>query len=264
MQCALDVVHALSGEEEFNVRREKAGRALLDLFQADHFASFHWREEGRRFEDWVVINMTEANLLRYEQYYQFHDPITLPMQRLRGATSVNQIMEERDFERTEFYNDFLRRDGLRFGVNLHVYDGDCPIADWRIWRGSRRENFDRRSLEILNYLAPYLRNATRMAQLLRERRSASVAAISIPTIRDSAGLTDREAQIAYHALLGKADREIAAALFLSLATVRTHLRHIYRKVGVGNRSSLCCRLTGSNAPGTSDPRAIAAARAHHK
>jgi DNA-binding CsgD family transcriptional regulator len=43
-------------------------------------------------------------------------------------------------------------------------------------------------------------------------------------------------------VLGKADRQIADALFVSIATVRTHLRHIYRKLGVGNRSSLCRRL----------------------
>lgn len=253
MQCALDIVQALNGEEEFKARRAKAGRALLELFQADCFGSFHWNEACRRFEDRITINMTEANLVRYDQYYQFHSPISLPMQRMARAVSVNQIMEQRDFERTEYYNDFLKLDGMRFGLNLHVYDGGCPIADWRIWRCRGRENFDRHSLELLDYLAPYLRNATRMALLLRARQSAPVTVTGIPAIREKGGLSHREAQIAYHALLGKADREIAATLFLSLATVRTHLRHIYRKLGVHNRSSLCRWLAESNAPGPLDP-----------
>ena len=34
-----------------------------------------------------------------------------------------------------------------------------------------------------------------------------------------------------------------------LETVRTHLRHIYRKLGVGNRSSLCRRLANLQSPG---------------
>ena len=71
------------------------------------------------------------------------------------------------------------------------------------------------------------------------------------TIRAAAGLSEREAQIAYHAVLGKADREIAAALFVSIATVRTHLRRIYRKVGVSNRSSLCRRLSSPGIKGAS-------------
>lgn len=251
MQCALRVVQALNGEEGFNARRAKAGRALLELFQAECFGSFHWNEARRRFEDRITINMTEANLLRYDEYYQFHSPISLPMQRMARAVSVNQIMEQRDFERTEYYNDFLKHDGMRFGMNLHVYHGSCPIADWRIWRCRGRENFDRHSLEVLDYLAPYLRNATRMALVLRACSPVTVIAIS--TIREKGGLSDREAQITYHALLGKADREIAATLFLSLATVRTHLRHIYRKLGVHNRSSLCRWLAESNAPITLDP-----------
>lgn len=241
--CVLQVLHSLNGEEQLDVRRAKAGCALLELFNADYFASYHWSEERRRFEDRVILNMSDANLHRYEQYFQFHDPITRPMQRMRRAVGVNQIIEQRDFERTEFYNDFLRRDGLHFGVNLHVYDGDCPIADWRIWRSRRRENFDRRSLDILDMLAPHLRNATLIEQLLQLRKSSPTACPSVAAIRDSTGLSERESQIAYHAVLGKADRDIAAALFLSLSTVRTHLRHIYTKLGVTNRASLCRRLT---------------------
>ena len=251
MHSVLQIVQSLNGEEELNVRRVNAARGLLQLFRADYFAAYHWSEERRRFEDRIILNMSEANLERYEQYYQFHDPITRPMQRMRRAVSVNQIIEQRDFERTEFYNDFLRCDGLYFGVNLHVYDGGCPIADWRIWRSRRRENFERRSLDILNMLAPHLRNATLMAQLLSLRKSGLTAGLSIPGIRDSTGLSEREAQIAYHAVLGKADRDIATSLLLSLATVRTHMRHIYRKLGVSNRSSLCRRLAQPATPGSS-------------
>jgi DNA-binding CsgD family transcriptional regulator len=110
------------------------------------------------------------------------------------------------------------------------------------------------SLEILDLLAPHLRNATRIARFLSRRDSNSPTGFSVVTIRDSTGLSEREAQIAYHAVSGKADREIAATLFVSIATVRTHLRHIYRKLGVSNRSSLCRRLSP---PGlTATPRPV--------
>lgn len=237
----LAVPQALNGEEDLEVRRARAGHRLLDLLQADYFASYEWSEERRRFENRASVNMSDANLHRYEAYFQFRDPITRPMQRLRRAVSVNQVMDHRDFLRTEFYNDFLSRDGLYYGVNLHVFDGDSPVADWRIWRSRRHENFGQRSLEILNLLGPHLLNATRIARLLSERRGATKQ-FTVATVRSTTGLSDREAQIAYHAALGKADREIAAVLFVSLATVRTHLRHIYRKLEVSNRSSMCRRI----------------------
>jgi DNA-binding CsgD family transcriptional regulator len=238
----LAVLQALNGEEDLEVRRARAGQRLLDLLQADYFASYEWSEEHRRFENRVSVNMSDANLHRYEAYFQFRDPITRPMQRMRRAVSVNQVMDHRDFLRTEFYNDFLALDGLYYGVNLHVFAGDCPVADWRIWRSRRRDNFGQRSLEMLNLLGPHLLNATRIARLLSERRGATKE-FTVATLRSSTGLSDREAQIAFHAALGKADREIAAVLFVSIATVRTHLRHIYRKLGVSNRSSMCRRLS---------------------
>jgi DNA-binding CsgD family transcriptional regulator len=241
-KSVLAILQALNGDEDPEVRRLNAGRGLLELFRADYFCSYHWNEEHRRFENRVSVNMSDENLERYERYFQFRDPITVPMQRMRRAVSVDQIMTQRDFLRTEFYNDFLARDGLHYGMNLHVFEGDCPVADWRIWRSRWREGFDRRSLEILDMFVPHLRNAMRIAQLLSDRKSRHSTELSIAAIRAATELSEREAQIAYHAALGKADREIADALFVSIATVRSHLRHIYRKLGVGNRSSLCRRL----------------------
>jgi len=241
-ESLLGVLQALNCEDSLEARRVNAGRHLLDLLQADYFASYEWSEEHRQFENRVSVNMSDTNLHRYEAYFQFRDPITRPMQRMRCAVSVNQIMDHRDFLRTEFYNDFLAHDGLYYGVNLHVFDGDCPVADWRIWRSRRRDDFSKRSLEILNLLSPHLLNATRTARRMRVY-AAQRREITVATIRSSTGLSDREAQIAYHAALGRSDREIAEVLFVSLATVRTHLRHIYRKLGVVNRSSLCRRLS---------------------
>ena len=43
----LQVLQSLNGEEQLDVRRAKAGRALLELFNADYFASYHWSEERR-------------------------------------------------------------------------------------------------------------------------------------------------------------------------------------------------------------------------
>src|SRR3954447_26527345 len=124
----LGVLHALNGEGTIETRRMSAGRHLLDLLQADYFASYEWSEAQRRFENRVSVNMSDTNLHRYEAYFQYRDPITRPMQRMRRAVSVNQIMDHRDFLRTEFYNDFLAKDGLYYGVNLHVFDGDSPVA----------------------------------------------------------------------------------------------------------------------------------------
>ncbi len=50
------------------------------------------------------------------------------------------------------------------------------------------------------------------------------------------GLTPRELEILSVLAHGMADREIATRLYLSEATVKTHLKAIYRKLGVRNRA----------------------------
>ena len=50
------------------------------------------------------------------------------------------------------------------------------------------------------------------------------------------GLTKREIEIVSCLPSGMIDREIAAKLFLSEATIKTHLKAIYRKLGARNRA----------------------------
>ena len=61
-------------------------------------------------------------------------------------------------------------------------------------------------------------------------------------VEGEAGLTAREKEIAMSAVLGKTDRAIAEARGISVATVRTHLKHIFAKLGVSNRTELARRI----------------------
>jgi DNA-binding NarL/FixJ family response regulator len=49
-------------------------------------------------------------------------------------------------------------------------------------------------------------------------------------------LSERELQIVELVVEGKSNREIADILFLSLDTVKSHLKHIFQKLGVNTRS----------------------------
>jgi DNA-binding CsgD family transcriptional regulator len=53
---------------------------------------------------------------------------------------------------------------------------------------------------------------------------------------DVLGITPREIEVLYLVAQGKTNKEIAADLYISLLTVRTHLEHVYQKLGVGSRT----------------------------
>ncbi len=52
------------------------------------------------------------------------------------------------------------------------------------------------------------------------------------------GLTQRESQIVAEFAIGKSTQALANELFISAATVRTHLRKIFTKLNIGSRVEL--------------------------
>jgi DNA-binding CsgD family transcriptional regulator len=55
-------------------------------------------------------------------------------------------------------------------------------------------------------------------------------------------ITDREREIILKVIQGKSNAVIATELFISLATVKTHLHNIYKKIGVESRYDLLARV----------------------
>ncbi len=63
-------------------------------------------------------------------------------------------------------------------------------------------------------------------------------------LRESCGISPREVEVLFYLGRGYSHAYIARKLFLSENTVRTHVRHIYAKLGVGNREELLDLIDG--------------------
>ncbi|MCT1368281.1 MULTISPECIES: response regulator [Kocuria] len=73
-----------------------------------------------------------------------------------------------------------------------------------------------------------------------------VSAALMATMHDPArSLSERETEILRLLATGKSNRELAKQLFISEATVKTHLVHIYGKLGVENRTSAIAKARES-------------------
>ncbi len=161
VELLLRVIDKLHSSQDRNKLREGVVEDSLDLLQADFLASFIWNQEKELFEHAVYLNMTPENIECYDAYYQFHDPITHLLQARRRATPVYDVMPREELERTEFFNDFLMRDGLHHGINVYAYDGDLNIGDLRIWRAKHRPDFRKIEATLLDTLQPHFKNALR-------------------------------------------------------------------------------------------------------
>ena len=233
------VMTTLAERHEERDIRTRVGELMLDLLGAQHYASYVWDEEKRCFDVGVRINMDPANLEQYERHYQYHDPITFKLQQHRRAVRVTDVMPQSQLKRTEFFNDFLARDGLYWGVNLYAWSGDGNIGDMRIWRDKRRENFTRDDLELLDLVRPAL-----VAALHRSRGDSGTFEVVAPAcgLGPEALLSAREREIAHLVACGLSDKDIARRLGISITTVRTHIDHAFRKLDVNNRMTLVHKL----------------------
>lgn len=239
-----------SGMDSRDVR-ESAGPELLKLLSADYFASFVWDAGTQRFTDSVFLNMDPGNLERYDSYYQYRNPISHKARSFRRAVCVNEFVPQRELVKTEFYNDFLARDGLYYGMNLYAFNGDQNVGDLRIWRNRRRNNFDANDLEIMEIIKPHFYNAMRnilhlagrpRTQLSHRIELTNSSSLDIEYLMTRFRLTRREAEIALEIASGKPDQKIAAKLGIAFSTLRTHIRNLYAKLGTRSRTALAHKI----------------------
>jgi DNA-binding CsgD family transcriptional regulator len=102
----------------------------------------------------------------------------------------------------------------------------------RLERVGRR--FERRHVELLHMLQPVL---------ARQLRPPVGACHSGPR-QTLAALSVAELQVLRLVALGATNQDVAVRLGVSEATVRKHLEHVYRKLGVTNRTAAAAALAG--------------------
>lgn len=228
----------MPGEE---LRRALA-EPMLGLMDADFYASYVWDETTKRFEQGVALNLNPVHGQRYEAHFQFADPLTPRLLQRRLPARATDVLPQRELQATEFFNDFLRPDGLHWGVNAYAHDGRRHLGDVRIWRKRTRPNFDDDDVSVLRMVYPALVQAL--------ASSSRTDAISTLPTRDAlmqrlvkyAALSPREAEVAALACEGLADKDIAKALGIGFTTVRTHLAASFRKLGCDGRTRLAHRI----------------------
>ena len=95
------------------------------------------------------------------------------------------------------------------------------------------------SLDHFFYLAWNIVSMSVALRLFGTAGGISAAVEASPEERArTLGLSGREVEIAVLIARGLKNKEIAAELFISVGTVRTHVYNLYRKVGAGNRVEL--------------------------
>ncbi|MBT9385441.1 helix-turn-helix transcriptional regulator [Pseudooceanicola sp. CBS1P-1] len=204
--------------------REAVFPQIIALVEADFAASYRWNNRKRISEDGLYHNMYETAGRDHDGYFQFRDPITMRMRAAGRAASVDEVIDRKALEASEFWNGFLQRDGLHFGMNIFLFDGAEDLGDFRLWRSRDHGPFAEAQVTLLEALRPHLGRAL-------SRQSCRYA-----------GLTPREQEVVHLVARGCRDQDIGRILRISISTVRTHLNKAMEKRCCANRAELAASL----------------------
>ncbi|TWD81906.1 regulatory LuxR family protein [Kribbella amoyensis] len=132
------------------------------------------------------------------------------------------------------------------GAGDRVYPLDlarCELTRGRVARQARRRSVARTAfLDAIEQFESY------GAPAWREVAETELARLDVPSrSRQPSELTDNEQQIVAMVRDGSTNREIAAALYLSVKAVESQLTRLYRRFGVANRTQLL-RTVDRNGP----------------
>lgn len=189
--------------------------------------------------------------------YQEQDPVVSAYLR-DPLSSPNNVMLARDvvdysqFEASRFYHEFLRPQSIHhiMLIGLTSTDGK-PVGVIGLHRSKNEREFSCKDVLKASLLAPSLRAATELINA-REKilqscdQTATPAGIDRPAINETKlkqfKLSCREVDVVELVCQGLTDALIADYLCISTRTVSNHLRSIYRKTSVHNRTALVYRL----------------------
>ncbi len=238
-----DVMRLLADASDGDELRDALALPMLDLLGADTYVSMVWNDGRRRFERMKALNMSPENLRSWDEYFRFIDPLTFPMMQRRRPTVATQILRQHELSRTEFFNDFLQRDRMYWGVNVYFYDRDQCVGDFRIWRQRERGNFEPDEIEALCLVEPAVTAALARLHWQQHDAPALCETERAEVLLQRLGrLSEREAQVAWLVSSGCPDKQIASHMQVGHATVRFHLANAFRKLQADNRTTLASRV----------------------
>jgi DNA-binding CsgD family transcriptional regulator len=149
---------------------------------------------------------------------------------LRGPTcpplKISDFVPRSRLRRNPWYCEVMRPNGIEHELKVWLSAPAGGVRGFFLVRGLRDRDFAERDRALLELLRPHLGHIR--ARWERRRR---------PPL-----LTRREAQVLDLVALGLTNGEIAARLFISRTTVRTHLENIFEKLDVHTRTAAVARL----------------------
>ena len=189
----------------------------------------------------VVLRNIEAAAERdYQRRFQELDPLNptvFAASDIRVACIDEQIAEQ-ELLASEYYRGFMQPLSHRHVSDMFFRRDRDIIAVLTMLRTSELGPFTAAELALLRNIQPFLEYTLNTVYLPRRYGQRD-------RIQKVYQLTDRELDVVELIVAGASNKLIARQLQLSLATVKTHLQHVFQKLDVSSRTGVSALVLGA-------------------
>ena len=194
-------------------------------------ALFYWFDDSGRIGDWVASGLPQSFMDSYRNLYEDIDPLS-PHEMLGQRTTValfhDMIMTKQRVD--ERWLGHLAQSNIADELEMVFWKDDMPVAGLGLFRTGDEPNY---TSDMLDWEA--IRSF--FEQSIHSHHSVKQRALD-RFLKLTCNCSAREMDVIMMMLTGASNCEIAEALHIGLATVKTHVLSIFDKLGVSSRNAV--------------------------
>ncbi|ANF83439.1 hypothetical protein A3K93_14530 (plasmid) [Acinetobacter sp. NCu2D-2] len=206
--------------------------ALSRIIPLQSFFAYHLESAQSTpvFNSYYSKNIPRHSINHYVTQMCQYDPINA----INSDTQRNSIVHLKNQDIPESYQDFLKQNQVIDNIELFFKSNRKSCLGISLIRSENESAFSAQEIQIIRScfdLAQF--NAQDYLTTEPEKQTSN----DITKL-----LTRSERQVLQHILTGKKNQEIADDLYVSLATVKTHIYHIFQKTMVKSKRELILKV----------------------
>lgn len=199
--------------------------------------SFYFVDPHIHLKGFVGVNIDRSIEKDYNTEFWHLDPLH-PRHFEHSKESVvcsNTTLSQQQWLQTIFYQDFMKPRGFLHAADIFFRNQEGIIAALLTTRNKDCGKYEAHELELLHGAQRFIEfslNKIYLPPRISERNY----------VEEKYGLTRRELDVLECAMTGYTNKVMCQELDMRLPTLRTHLRHIFEKVGVSGTNELIARI----------------------
>lgn len=218
---------------DFPTQFQKEAVTLISKLVPVSGAVFYLLSPDMRNSSVVLLNTQQKAFSDYQRYYSTLDPLD-PRKfnnSDKNVVTIDSLMPIHVLRETIYYQDFMQPYDHRYVADIFLRREGQIVAVLSVLRQEALGPYNPQELKQLNAVQPFLQftlNSIYIPKRVSERQS----------LQEKYALTQRELDVVELVIAGASNKHIAKELVLGLATVKTHLMHIFKKTNSNSKAEL--------------------------